>query len=116
MSEGRDTSVPGAASFRKRTLRLDMLVSAVKGLRPIGRNLWRVYGRKTIDPAFCERIMVAVAEVNECRFCSFAHHEWAIAAGADAEALPHERRETGAANDAREAIAMGWRKVFGRRI
>lgn len=114
MSKGQDTSVAGAASFRKRTLRLDMLISDLNGLRPIARNLWRVYGRKTIDPALRERIMVGVAEVNECRFCSFAHHEWAIAAGADAEALPRKGGERDAASDAREAIAIGWAQMFAQ--
>ena len=95
-----DTPAGSARGFRKRTMRLDTLIRDVKGLSPVAPNLWRVWGRRTIDPALRERIMVAVAEVNECRFCSYAHHAWAVAAGADTP------------GDAREAIAVGWAQLF----
>jgi AhpD family alkylhydroperoxidase len=36
-----------------------------------------------IDQAFAERIMLAVTQVNGCRYCSFAHARAALAAGVD---------------------------------
>ena len=37
-----------------------------------------------LEPAFREEIMVAVAAANNCRQCSFAHREWALAEGLSA--------------------------------
>lgn len=36
---------------------------------------------EVIDEAFRERLMLAVTEVNDCRYCSFAHARRAIKAG-----------------------------------
>jgi AhpD family alkylhydroperoxidase len=49
-----------------------------------------------IDAAFRERLMLAVTEVNGCRYCSYAHARAALAAGltrADVEALARGQME-----------------------
>mgnify|MGYP000243991520 CR=1 FL=1 len=33
---------------------------------------------KTLSPAFRERLMLIVTEVNECRYCSYAHAQMAL--------------------------------------
>jgi AhpD family alkylhydroperoxidase len=47
-------------------------------------------GGALIDRAFQERLMLAVTEVNGCRYCAYAHARMALAAGvtqADVDAL-----------------------------
>jgi AhpD family alkylhydroperoxidase len=36
---------------------------------------------RALDPAFRERLMLAVTQVNGCRMCSFAHSRMALSAG-----------------------------------
>ncbi len=43
-----------------------------------------VHPRKP-EPAFRERIMLAVTEANDCRYCRYIHGGWAEAAGVDLE-------------------------------
>jgi AhpD family alkylhydroperoxidase len=38
-----------------------------------------------VDQAFLERIMLAVTQVNGCRYCSYAHSKAAVAAGVPAD-------------------------------
>jgi len=52
------------------------------------REIWRERGRvralmkgKLIDAAFRERLMLAVTEVNRCRYCQYAHARMALIAG-----------------------------------
>jgi len=40
-----------------------------------------------IDPKFRERLMLAVTEVNNCRFCARAHTKMALEAGMEAEEI-----------------------------
>ncbi|HPO12735.1 MAG TPA: carboxymuconolactone decarboxylase family protein [Candidatus Hydrogenedentes bacterium] len=40
-----------------------------------------------IDPKFRERLMLAVTEVNNCRFCARAHTRMALEAGVEAEEI-----------------------------
>lgn len=47
-----------------------------------GRLRLRAYGRDSaVDKAFQERLMLAVTEVNGCRYCAYAHARVALAAG-----------------------------------
>ena len=39
------------------------------------------FRRKLIDSSFRERIMLAVTQVNQCRFCSFGHTHAALSTG-----------------------------------
>lgn len=104
----RSTTTPSGVVFRKRVYDLAGLTRDLRGLRPIGRNVWAVYGRRRIDPAFRERLMVAVAEVNSCRYCSYAHHEWALVAGVDPAELDPAGGLHGHAQDPREAVAVAY--------
>lgn len=36
---------------------------------------------KSISPEFRERLMLAVTEVNQCRYCSYAHTKMALQSG-----------------------------------
>jgi AhpD family alkylhydroperoxidase len=74
-------------AFRKKTYTLGNFFTearAVRSHRRLIRGLWTM---DAIDPAFREAIMVAVARVNGCRYCSFAHHEWALHVGLPTDEL-----------------------------
>jgi AhpD family alkylhydroperoxidase len=55
------------------------------------RDVWAVMSRRkeihslmdgeTLDPAFRERLMLAVTAVNNCRYCSYAHTRAALEEG-----------------------------------
>lgn len=67
--------------FRKRTYRISEFVSGLGGIWSNRREVSEIWRRERLPAAFREKIMVAVAEVNGCRFCSFAHREWALDEG-----------------------------------
>jgi len=55
------------------------------------RGMWRERRRirtvmkgEALDPAFRERLMLAVTEVNGCRYCQYAHARTALTAGVEA--------------------------------
>ncbi len=89
------------------------------------RSLWRDRGQvravmrgAAIDDAFRERLMLAVTEVNGCRYCSYAHARAALAAGltrADVEALARGDLD-GAPPDQAVALlyARHWAETDGR--
>ena len=54
------------------------------------REIKALSGGEPIDKAFQERLMLAVTEVNGCRYCAYAHARMALSAGltqADVDAL-----------------------------
>jgi AhpD family alkylhydroperoxidase len=51
------------------------------------RDVYAIWGRRRVEPAFREELMVAVARVNSCRFCSYHHREWALREGLPMEEL-----------------------------
>lgn len=42
---------------------------------------------QTVDHAFAEKIMLAVTQVNDCRYCRYGHTQAALAAGISADEL-----------------------------
>jgi AhpD family alkylhydroperoxidase len=42
---------------------------------------------KSISPEFRERLMLAVTEVNQCRYCSYAHTKMALQSGLSPEEI-----------------------------
>jgi AhpD family alkylhydroperoxidase len=59
---------------------LRAIVSRRKEIRSLMRG-------NTIDPAFRERLMLVVTEVNGCRYCSYAHARQALATGISQEEI-----------------------------
>lgn len=58
---------------------LGRLLERRKDIRPLMRG-------ESLDPAFRERLMLAVTAVNQCRYCSYAHARMALREG-----LPEEQ-------------------------
>ena len=66
------------------------LSDVVHDLRSVerGRKRLRELGREaTIGKAFQERLMLAVTEVNGCRYCAYAHARVALAAGVSSDEI-----------------------------
>lgn len=50
-------------------------------------DLWRAAAGKRLSRAFAEEIMLSVTQVNDCRYCRFAHTRLALKAGIPEEDL-----------------------------
>jgi AhpD family alkylhydroperoxidase len=93
-----------------RTVRAQSTVALARRAPDI-RAIW---GDHRMDPAFREAIMVAVASANSCRHCSFAHREWALAAGLPESELAALEGMDPAAFDARRWAAIAWAHAAAR--
>lgn len=103
------SAAPGGGhfgGFRKRTMTaLELFTSAVSLLPDLG-TFYRIWVRHDLDPGFREELMLAVARQNECRYCSWAHLEWAgIASVADEDLAKLEQIDP-ARFDGRKWIAI----------
>jgi AhpD family alkylhydroperoxidase len=75
--------------FRKRTITAWEFAGAMVSIAVDARTLYRIWVRHELDPGFREELMLAVSKVNDCRYCSWAHHEWASIDGISEEELAH---------------------------
>lgn len=73
--------------FRKHTMTVREFVSSTASLLPETPTLYRVWVKHEIDPGFREELMLAVSKLNDCRYCSWVHHEWANIAHVPEEEL-----------------------------
>ena len=120
----------GAAPAPVGCAELDALAAAQRGRKPIIRprefarltaalarrasDLKAIWVGGRLDPAFREEIMVAVAAANNCRQCSFAHREWALAEGLPADELAELEGMQAASFDARRWAAIAWAQAATR--
>jgi AhpD family alkylhydroperoxidase len=79
-----------------------------------GRDLRAIYLDRRLDPAFREKVMLAVAGANACRQCSFAHREWALAEGVSEAELAALEGLDPEAFDARTWAAIAWVQAYAR--
>jgi AhpD family alkylhydroperoxidase len=105
--------------FGKKTYQLGAVLRDIATLLPRSGDLLRIYLFKDMSPALREAIMVAVARANECRYCSFAHREWALSAGLEADELAQVEHGEGAKLDRATTLAVQYaralvRQEFGR--
>jgi len=68
-------------TFRKRVLTINTFFKESFLLFNNFRRLKIAFRRKLIDSSFRERIMLAVTQVNQCRFCNFGHTHAALSTG-----------------------------------
>ncbi|MGM0400617.1 MAG: carboxymuconolactone decarboxylase family protein [Chloroflexota bacterium] len=106
-------------SFSRRTY--DSLGDALADVRAIFAR-WKEIGSlmrgKGIDPAFRERLMLVVTEVNGCRYCSYAHTRTALAKGLTEEEIEALTQGTLAGSPEEEMPALlyaqHWAETDGR--
>jgi AhpD family alkylhydroperoxidase len=72
---------------------------------------------KSISPEFRERLMLAVTEVNRCRYCSFAHTGFALQSGLNSNEirliLKHEIKDCPAEQIPAILYAQHWAETDG---
>jgi AhpD family alkylhydroperoxidase len=78
------------------------------------RDLRAIYLDRRLDPAFREKVMLAVAGANACRQCSFAHREWALAEGVSEAELAALEGLDPEAFDERTWAAIAWVQAYAR--
>ena len=57
------------------------LAQDIGKLLPMSGQIGRLMRGMAMDPAFRERLMLAVTAVNDCRYCFYGHARQALAAG-----------------------------------
>jgi len=85
------TAKPRSAfgGYRKRTMTAREFAGSIHQLAPQARMIYRIWGQQALDPGFREELMLAVAKLNDCRYCTWGHHEWAYLSGVPEEELAH---------------------------
>ncbi len=82
-----ERDAPVCPPFRKRVYSVPHMTRDLLRVAARPRSLWSVWVRGDLDPVLREQVMLAVSHANACRYCVVAHHSWALAVGADADAL-----------------------------
>ena len=62
-------------------------VGGMASLVPETGTLYQVWLKHDIDPGFREELMLAVSKLNDCRYCTWGHHEWAHMLGVPDEEI-----------------------------
>lgn len=121
IKEDKKTARPKSAfgGFRKRTITTREMVGNAVSLVPSIGAIYRVWLKHEIDPGFREQLMLAVSELNHCRYCTWAHHEWAQMVGVSDEELAHVEQMNPTGFDRRKWLAISYVRAlvsanFGR--
>jgi AhpD family alkylhydroperoxidase len=76
---------PYFGGFRGRTQTLGEWLTGIRWIVVRRSDAWAIAAKHRMDPALREAVMVAVADVNACRFCSYAHQTHALHVGLSEE-------------------------------
>jgi alkylhydroperoxidase family enzyme len=95
-------------AFRKRTITPLGFLGSVASIATEGTNFYKVWVKRELDPGFRETLMLAVARFNDSRYCSWAHHEWAIIEGVSEGDLAHVERMDRAHLDRKTWLAISF--------
>jgi AhpD family alkylhydroperoxidase len=108
----RDAAEPAPASpfggFRKKTMTAKEFLRSTASLVPDAGALYRVWGKRELDPGFREELMLAVSKLNDCRYCSWGHYEWAHIAGVSEEELAQIEQMDPTDFDRRKWLAISY--------
>jgi len=77
----------GFGGYRKRTMTAREFAGSLRSLAPQASMIYEIWGKQDLDPGFREELMLAVAKLNDCRYCTWGHHEWAYMSGVSEEEL-----------------------------
>ncbi len=98
--------------FRKRTMTARQLVVNVASFLPDVGMLYQIWVKHELDPGFREELMLAVSRLNDCRFCTWGHHEWANMLGVTDEELAHVEQLDPADFDRKKWVAISYVREF----
>ena len=114
-----------SGGFRKRTITPLEFVGAVTSIATEAPTLQKIWVDREMDPGFREKLMLAVARHNDAKYCSWAHHEWAVIEGVSEKELAHieqldrthfDRKTWLAITFVRELIATNFGRVSRARL
>ncbi len=95
-------------AFRRRTTDLPGLLRAAGEVLRRSRHVPGVLDGRGLDPGLREQVMLAVTEVNACRWCAYVHEGLAVAVG---DPTGPASRVDAALDYARQVAAAGGRPV-----
>ena len=101
-------SAGGFGGYRKRIITAREFASSIFSLARETPTLYQIWGKHELDPGFREELMLAVAKLNDCRYCSWGHHEWAHVAGIAEDELAHIEQMDPEGFDRRKWIAISY--------
>jgi AhpD family alkylhydroperoxidase len=86
---GKAKTVSSFGGYRKRTITAREFAGSLYSLAPQASMIYQIWGKQELDPGFREELMLAVAKLNDCRYCTWGHHEWAYISGVPEDELAH---------------------------
>jgi len=98
--------------YRKRTITAREFIGNLVSLASEAPTIYEIWGKHELDPGFREELMLAVAKLNDCRYCSWGHHEWAHIAGVPEEELAHIEDMDIEDFDRRKWVALSYVRAF----
>ncbi len=101
-------AVSPLGGFRKRTMTAKELVQAAVSLVGDAPTLYKVWVKHELDPGFREELMLAVSKFNDCRYCSWGHHEWAHIVGIPEDELAQIEQMDPTDFDRRKWLAISY--------
>jgi AhpD family alkylhydroperoxidase len=96
------------AAFRKRTITARDFAGALGSIAAQSPRFYQVWVKHELDPGFREELMLAVAKLNDCKYCSWAHHEWATIDGVSEEELAQIEQMDSASFDRKKWLAISY--------
>jgi AhpD family alkylhydroperoxidase len=96
------------AAFRKRTITAREFAEALASIAANTPTMYKIWVKHDLDPGFREQLMLAVAQLNGCKYCSWAHHEWASIDGVPEAELAQIEQMDPASFDRRKWLAISY--------
>jgi AhpD family alkylhydroperoxidase len=94
--------------FRKKTMTATEFVRGAASLVPDAPTIYKVWGKHELDAGFREELMLAVSKLNDCKYCSWGHYEWAHIAGVSEEELAQIEQLDPASFDRKKWLAISY--------
>ena len=94
--------------YRKRTITARQFVASMVALAPEACSIYQVWAKHDLDPSFRAELMFAGSLLNDCRYCTWGHHEWANTLGVSDEELAHIEQMDPSGFDRRKWIAISY--------
>ena len=88
----KDSKAPSGGLFsghRKRTIGSFSFFGEILSFACQVPTMYRIWQKHEIEAGFREELMLAVSKLNDCKYCTWGHHEWAHAAGISEDELDH---------------------------
>ncbi len=98
--------------YRKRTITAREFIGSMCSLVGDAPTIYGIWGKHELDPGFREELMLAVAKQNDCRYCSWAHQEWATVAGIPDEELAQMEQVDPEGFDRSKWVAISYVRAY----